>query len=367
MGNGLRLPVPIPVDILGLTCEAFAAEATSRGLRAPDAIDLYRAVFRNAVAPPGWITLPDMPVTRIQEESPTRKYTQRVDGRLETESVLLPQRSRVGNDRVALCVSSQVGCAMGCAFCETAQMGLLRNLSAAEIVAQWYAARHALGAAVDNVVFMGMGEPMDNVDAVVQSIRVFAGHNGPAIPPSRISVSTVGRIDGINRLADLVREPGFRQVRLAVSLNAPNDEVRSGIMPLNRAMPMAALMTAMRAWPAPARLPILIEYVLIPGVNDAPEHADELCAYLAPLACTLNVIPYNPRRDSPWPAPAEHEVDRFIAQVRARGQFVKRRRTLGCSVMGACGQLGNGEIRRRRMPRTIIGPRVDSRPAPPVR
>ncbi len=336
------------VDILGLTCEAFVEAARIHGAPAPDAVAIYRDTFRDATRPPDWVVLPDMPVTRIQEEPPIRKYTQRLDGRLETESVLLPQTSRTGNARVSLCVSSQVGCAMGCAFCETAQMGLLKSLTTAQIVAQWHAARHALGAQVDNIVFMGMGEPMDNVEAVIRAIRVFAGHNGPAVPPSRISVSTVGRIDGIHRLAELVTEPGFRQVRLAVSLNAPNDRIRSGLMPLNRAMPMADLMQAMQAWPAPKRLPILIEYVLIPGVNDEPAHADELCDYLAPLPCTVNVIPYNPRRDSPWPAPTEADVDAFVTRIRARGQFVKRRRTLGRAVMGACGQLGNAGIRRRR-------------------
>jgi 23S rRNA (adenine2503-C2)-methyltransferase len=237
---------------------------------------------------------------------------------------------------------------MGCTFCETAQMGLMRNLSVAEIVAQWRAARFDLDIEIDNVVFMGMGEPMDNLDAVMQAIRVLTDQNGAAISPSRITVSTVGRVAGIERFGAFVREAGFRSVGLAVSINAPNDAIRRELMPVNRAEPMDVLMEAMQAWLPRERARVLIEYVVIPQVNDRAEHADELCAYLRPLRCTVNVIPYNPRRDSPWPAPSEEAVERFVERVMANGQFVKRRQTIGRSLMAACGQLGNPTIRRRR-------------------
>src|SRR5262249_42285389 len=159
-----------------------------------------------------------------------------------------------------LCVSSQVGCAMGCTFCETAQMGLMSNLSASDIVAQWFAARFGGVGSPDitNIVFMGMGEPMDNLDAVIQAIRILTDQNGPAIPPARISVSTVGRPAGIQRLAQLARQPGFHKLRLAVSINAPNDAIRSQIMPINRSTPMAALMDAMRQWPTTEKSRVLI-------------------------------------------------------------------------------------------------------------
>jgi 23S rRNA (adenine2503-C2)-methyltransferase len=133
-----------------------------------------------------------------------------------------------------------------------------------------------------------------------------------------------------------------------VSVNAPNDSIRSRIMPINRAAPMDQLMAAMLDWQSRTERGILIEYVLIPGVNDRMEHADELCAYLKPLWCRVNVIPYNPRRDSPWPAPREDEVQQFVDRVIANGQFAKRRYTTGRSVMAACGQLGNASIRRRK-------------------
>ena len=176
---------------------------------------------------------------------------------------------------------------------------------------------------------MGMGEPMDNLDAVIRSIEILADPNGPAIAPARIAVSTVGRCAGIRRLAELARRPGRRRLRLAVSVNAPNDEIRSRLMPLNRAEPMAALMDAMLAWPAAPNRPLLIEYVLIPGENDRPEHADELCAYLRPLSATVNVIPYNPQRDARWPAPDERTIAAFIDRLVLNRQRVTRRRTRG--------------------------------------
>jgi 23S rRNA (adenine2503-C2)-methyltransferase len=341
--------------ILAHASDAFVALAAGRGVAAPEALAVYRGVFRDGTTPPGWVSLPDMPVVRTQTEGTTRKFVQRTRDDLETETVILPQHGSTGRARSTLCVSSQVGCAMGCTFCETAQMGLRRNLRAEEIVAQWLAARFTLEATVTNVVFMGMGEPMDNIDAVVDAIRVLVDRNGPAVPASRITVSTVGHVDGIDRLAAVAREPGLRQLRLAVSLNAPNDEIRGSIMPLNRAMPMATLMDAMRRWPVSERQRVLIEYVLIPGVNDGDAHAEELCAYLRPLRCTINVIPYNPRRDSPWPAPADDDVDRFVERVRAAGGFVKRRQTMGRTVMGACGQLGNPLLRRPRRASERVG------------
>jgi len=336
-----------PASILGVTSSQFQTLAAANGMSAPRSLELYRAFFRANTKPSvDWIDHALPVVQSVQHEGATSKFTQAIAGGLETESVILPQRSRAGRLRNSLCVSSQVGCAMGCTFCETATMGLLKNLTAAQIVSQWHAARFHFATPISNVVFMGMGEPMHNADAVVQAIRVLTDANGPAIAPGRISVSTVGRAAGIYKLAALVKEPGFHKLRLAVSVNAPSDDIRSQIMPINRSTPMAELMQAMLAWPGRDALRILVEYVLIPGVNDALEHADELCDYLKPLSCTVNVIPYNPRRNSPWPAPDECDVHRFVERIMANGQLVKRRQTMGRSLMAACGQLGNAEMRR---------------------
>ncbi len=337
-----------PANILAMTSWQFTEQAAARGLARSHALELYRTAFREGrFNDLDWVRLEAASIANIVREFDTVKFTQELHGSLETESVVLPHSGSSGRARNTLCVSSQIGCAMGCTFCETAQMGLMKNLSAEQIVGQWFAARFMLNITIDNIVFMGMGEPTDNLDQVIHAIRILADRNGPAIAPARIAVSTVGRAAGIARLADFAREAGFHKLRLAVSINAPNDRIRSAIMPINRAEPMAALMQAMLTWPAHGQR-ILIEYVLIPGVNDSVEHAAELCEYLSPLHCTVNVIPYNPRRNSPWPAPAEESVASFTKAIAANGQFVKRRQTLGRSVMAACGQLGNPTIRRRR-------------------
>ena len=336
-------------DPLALTGEAFVeacrpVESTPNGHGARLA---YRRFHRDGEVPAG--TTPRLhPIGRREIEGETVKFTLTLPGGLETESVLIPMRRRDGSLTRTLCVSSQVGCAMGCRFCETAQMGLVRHLDTSDIVAQWHAASHQIGLRPKNIVFMGMGEPTDNLDAVIPAIRILADHDGPAIAASNISVSTVGNPEGIRRLGELAAEPGFHRLNLAVSLNAPNDEIRAEIMPVDRAWPMDDLMAAMLAWPGRPKSAICVEYVLIPGVNDGPEHCDEVCAYLEPLRCSLNVIPYNPRRDSPWPAPTEDSVDAFIGRAIDNGQFTKRRGTKGRDVMAACGQLGNPEIRRRR-------------------
>jgi 23S rRNA (adenine2503-C2)-methyltransferase len=346
-----------PLRPLGMTRAAFVAAARARGRRAGAALDEYRALFREG-AVPTWCAAADYPVTATLVEGETSKFVLRLGGAgdetfegLETESVLIPMPRSTGTT-TTLCVSSQVGCAMGCRFCETAQMGLIRNLRADQIVHQWWAATHRVQRSahrpVKNIVFMGMGEPTDNIDEVIAAIRVLVDHDGAKIPASNISISTVGNPDGIERIGALVREHGFHRLNLALSLNAPNDEIRSAIMPVNKAWPMARLKEALGAFPRYSKAAFCVEYVLIPGVNDRDEHCDEVCAFLRDIRCSLNVIPYNPRRNSPWPAPDERDVDRFIARAVANGQFTKRRGTKGRDVMAACGQLGNERIRNRR-------------------
>lgn len=431
-------------DLLGLTAAGFVAHGRARGLRNDEALASYRAFHRdgslpvtggpptisrthtedtpegpttkfcisvprdrpdvrggtarlvqepttpNAIAP-GPVAVGPVAVGPVAVDRPPPPALPVLTGSLETESVLIPMISKLGELTYTLCVSSQIGCAMNCGFCETAQMGLIRNLTAAEIVAQWWVARHlVLKGPIDNIVFMGMGEPMDNYDEVEQAIRVLADHNGPSVAASKITVSTVGRIDGLKRYARLVAERGFYRLGLAISINAPSDAIRDRIMPINRAMPMAALRDAVLAFPRmvaehaaslpaddgdtsrsrrPDRLPglapgkkICFEYVLIPGVNDQQQHAHELAEYLRPFSAEpepggprrtpvgmVNLIPYNPRRNSPWPAPEEEHVERFMRWLMDEGVFVKRRRTKGRATMAACGQLGNESIRGRRV------------------
>jgi 23S rRNA (adenine2503-C2)-methyltransferase len=374
---------PAGLGVLGMTSEEYVAACAAAGVRGgrAGALERYTALFRRGLSDqPGLSVAAPAVLRRLTSESAegtTLKFTLpaagagRAGAPLESESVLIPMVGRKGHRTYTLCVSSQVGCAMGCAFCQTAQMGLLRSLSAAEIVAQWFAATHALGHAVSNLVFMGMGEPLDNLDEVLRAIAVLTDHRGAGLPMSKIVVSTVGRLDGLARLAEQVRRPGWRRLNLAVSLNAPDDRVRSAIMPINRAMPLGALRRALEAWPIYGGAKICLEYVLIPGVNDAPDHARLAAAFVRgsepgaadpgpgravgpwegpPLKAMINVIPYNPRDRSPWRAPTEEEVDRFLAALLDHGVYAKRRRTKGRETMAACGQLGNPALRRRRSP-----------------
>ena len=346
------------VDPLATTALAFSRAANRRWKVQPHEARLaYRSLHRAGAAPGApleWMAPPVPAKTLV--DGMTVKFTLPVGDGLETESVLIPMPHRDGSVTRTLCVSSQVGCAMGCAFCETAQMGLMRQLTVREIVQQLHVARHGvacpesgrLGMPVKNIVFMGMGEPMDNLDAVLGAVEVLCDHDGPAVPAQNITISTVGRLDGIRRLGEFISRSGFRKLNLAVSLNAPNDAIRSSIMPINRSAPMGALREALITFPMRKSAAICVEYVLIPGVNDAPEHADQVCAWLCGIRCSLNVIPYNPRRESPWRAPTEDETAAFLARCIANGQFTKRRGTKGRAAMAACGQLGNERIRRRR-------------------
>ncbi|MBC8309191.1 MAG: 23S rRNA (adenine(2503)-C(2))-methyltransferase RlmN [Planctomycetes bacterium] len=281
--------------------------------------------------------------SKVVDDCGTLKFLLKLSDGLETESVILPIDG-FKKKRHTLCVSSQVGCAMGCTFCQTAKLGLLRNLTTAEIVAQWHAAFHALDTKIDNVVFMGMGEPLDNLDAVIPAIEILADNNGPGVASSRICVSTVGRLDGIKELAQLARTNGFKRLSLAFSINAPNDEIRKTIMPLARSVSMEQLREAILLYPRHDCGGVLAEYVLIPGVNDSEGHALELCKYLKPIGCNLNLIPYNPIENNPWEAPSEESIERFIEVAKSTGQFVHRRITLGKDAMAACGQLGNKSL-----------------------
>lgn len=347
----------------------------SHGLKRGAALDAYRAFFREGLDP--WGAAPTS-LARVEEseadEGVVRKFLLGVPGGakgsegrasghgLETESVIIPMKTR-GNAGLThtLCVSSQVGCAMGCGFCETAQMGLIRHLGVHEIVQQWWAATHLVCAKIKNIVFMGMGEPLDNYEGLVGSISVLTDHHGPAVPMRNITVSTVGRVDMLERLYEQCQQDGWKRLNLAVSVNAPNDEIRSQIMPINRAMPLGELVPLLARWTKKASDAICAEYVLIPGVNDADAHADELADLLKPVRCCINVIPYNPRRDSPWPAPEEGDVDRFVGRLADRGAFVKRRRTKGRDTMAACGQLGNEQIRGRRLVGVTLGEDLSGR------
>jgi 23S rRNA (adenine2503-C2)-methyltransferase len=273
----------------------------------------------------------------IAERAPSGDGTERLllrthDGGL-IEAVIIPASAGRHRPRITLCLSSQVGCARACSFCETGVMGLERQLSAGEIVDQYrIAARLCRPVPIDNIVFMGMGEPFDNLREVVRAISLLCDHQVFSFPPSHITVSTVGIAD---RFADFFA--GTR-AELAISLNAPNDELRSRIMPINARFDLDTLRAALLDAMPPGRR-VLFQYALFDGFNDALEHADALADYVKPVPCRVNVIPANPGPDPLLVAPSDAHVDAFVERLRAHGVTTLLRRPRGRDVGGACGQL----------------------------
>lgn len=274
-------------------------------------------------------------LVKTQKDDGIIKFITRFPDGLEAESVVVPMENHN-----TLCISSQVGCGMGCRFCETGSMGLERSLTVSEIVGQVYTARAVLKKKIRNVVFMGMGEPFDNYDAVTKAIQVMEDQKGMDIALKQITISTAGRVDGILRLAD----SNLSKVRLAVSLNAPNDQIRSSIMPINRKMPMEMLKKALLAYPLGKKGTIFMEYVLIKGVNDKRAHAEQLAQYLKPLKIKLNLISYNPGRSFRYSSPTDHTFQRFHEWLVNEQIFVRKRAAKGNNLMAACGQLGNRSL-----------------------
>jgi 23S rRNA (adenine2503-C2)-methyltransferase len=196
---------------------------------------------------------------------------------------------------------------------------------------------------------MGMGEPLDNFDNVLQAIRVLAEPVGCNFPLTQITVSTVGRVDGLRRLAELCqRESAWRNLRIAISLNAAVDALRDELMPINKGMPLAELKRTLEQYPLVPKGRFLIEYVLIKHVNDSPADAAAVAEFCAGLPCIVNVIPYNPQRFATYETPGEERILAFMRDLKERGIFVKRRVTHGRDLMGACGQLGNPDVRRKK-------------------
>jgi 23S rRNA (adenine2503-C2)-methyltransferase len=261
----------------------------------------------------------------------TEKFLLELADGAQIESVFIPD-----TPAMTFCVSTQVGCAMACAFCLTGRMGLVRNLAACEIVGQVRVLADALdlrGKAF-NVVLMGMGEPLHNYDETMSALRILADKAGVALPPRRVTLSTVGMLPALERLA---HEPVMPN--LAISLHAPTDAQRGALVPLNRKHGVREIIEACRRFPLKRRRRITFEYVLLAGVNDSPDDARRLARLLADVRSKVNLIPLNAAAGIPFERPSDHAVDRFAKILAERGVTVSVRKSRGRDIRAACGQL----------------------------
>lgn len=340
-------------ELLGLETAELAAEVGGPSFRAMQLFEwIYAAnvqdfaqmtslskAVRQDLAARFTLALPDV-IDEMQSRDGTTKYALRAGG--ETiEMVHMPDEKRD-----TLCISSQAGCSFGCKFCVTARMNLRRNLQAGEIVGQVLLAlkRHGRPRPF-NIVFMGMGEPLHNYDNVMKAFRILSHPRGLSISPRRITVSTVGLLPALERWK---LEPAIPN--LAVSLNAPDNKLRSELMPVNRLYPIEDLMKTLASLPVPQRKRITFEYVLLSGVNDSQAHARQLVETTRAVRCKINLIPLNPDAHLPYRRPDDETISRFAKVLADHGRTVAVRRSRGPDISAACGQLGTLYINPEMVP-----------------
>jgi 23S rRNA (adenine2503-C2)-methyltransferase len=259
-------------------------------------------------------------------EDGTKKYLFRLADGNAVESVLIPDEGRN-----TLCISSQVGCAMGCAFCLTGTFGITRNLTTAEIVNQVCAVKR--DDPVRNIVFMGMGEPLANLGAVIPAVKILTDPDGFQFSTRKVTVSTSGLVPEMAELGKAVT------VNLAVSLNATTDEIRSQIMPVNRRYPLKELLAGCKTFPLPSRRWITIEYVMIRDLNDTLEDAKRLVRMISNIPSKVNLIPFNEHEGCDFKSPPQDTIDRFHKYLLDKNVTVITRSSRGGDISAACGQL----------------------------
>ncbi|WP_291994024.1 23S rRNA (adenine(2503)-C(2))-methyltransferase RlmN [Candidatus Accumulibacter sp. ACC003] len=289
---------------------------------------------------------PTVVADRLSDDG-TRKFLFDVGGGNAVESVFIPE-----DDRGTLCISTQAGCALDCSFCSTGKQGFNRNLTVAEIIGQLWQAGHALGAyqcgttqtperLISNVVLMGMGEPLANLDNTVMALRLMLDDNAYGLSRRRVTVSTSGLVPAMDRLRDEC------PVALAVSLHAPNDGLRDELVPINRKYPLSQLLAACRRYldKAPRDF-VTFEYVMLDGVNDSDAQAHELLALTRDVPCKFNLIPFNPFPGSPYRRSPQLRIRRFAEILLAAGVVTTTRKTRGDDIDAACGQLAGQVLDR---------------------
>ncbi|MED5529866.1 MAG: 23S rRNA (adenine(2503)-C(2))-methyltransferase RlmN [Pseudomonadota bacterium] len=275
-------------------------------------------------------------VESYESDDGSRKWIIDIDSGSKVEMVYIPEAGRG-----TLCVSSQAGCTLDCSFCATGKQGFDRNLSSAEIIGQLWLANEQLGTfkgisqRVTNVVMMGMGEPLLNFDNVMEAISLMMDDCAYGLSKRKVTISTAGVVPAIDRMKD------YTDASLAISLHAPNDELRSQLMPINKKYPINELFRAVRAYfvSLPDRRVPVIEYVLIAGINDHRQHARDLAELLKSLPCKINLIPFNPFDMSSYRRPSSSSVSNFRQILKQAGYTVTVRTTRGDDIRAACGQL----------------------------
>ncbi len=314
-----------------------------------DAMSDLAQSLRSKLKETACIVAPKVMREELSEDG-TRKWLLDVGTGNAVETVFIPE-----TDRGTLCVSTQAGCALDCAFCSTGKQGFSRNLSTAEIIGQLWWANREIGRASDgnwpitNVVLMGMGEPLANFDNTVSALRLMLDDNAYGLSRRRVTVSTSGIVPAMDRLRDEC------PVALAVSLHAPNDALRDVLVPINRKYPLRELMAAcLRYLERAPRDFVTFEYVMLEGVNDSLQHARELIALVRDVPCKFNLIPYNPIPQAPYRRSSAEAVRRFRDVLMEAGIVTTIRKTRGDDIAAACGQLaGQVQDKTRRTHRLM--------------
>jgi 23S rRNA (adenine2503-C2)-methyltransferase len=334
-------------DLAELELQELESDLAARGVERFRARQLYRWIYKHGVTDVNRMTDLARPLRETlkadyalstphivgdeRSVDGTRKFLLELSDRRRIEAVFIPD-----TPAMTFCISTQVGCAMACGFCLTGKMGLVRNLTAGEITGQVrvLAAATGLRDTPFNIVLMGMGEPLHNYDNTMKALRILHCEHGLAVSPRRVTLSTVGIVPALERLA---REP--LMPNLAVSLHATTDEQRSALVPPNRKYPLAAVVEACRRFPLKKRSRITFEYVLLADVNDTVEDARRLVKLLSGVKSKVNLIPLNPAPGIPYERPSDERVNRF-AQILADAHLtVSVRKSRGRDIRAACGQL----------------------------
>jgi 23S rRNA (adenine2503-C2)-methyltransferase len=355
---------PAP-DLVELELHALEAAFEQRGLERFRARQIFRWIYRHgvtrfedmtdlpqslrsALAAGFTLTTPQL-VHRERSIDGTEKFLLRLADGNEIESVFIPD-----TPAMTFCISTQVGCAMACRFCLTGKMGLVRNLAAGEIVGQVRVLADGLDMRGKrfNLVLMGMGEPLHNYDETMKALRILADEQGLAVSPRRVTLSTVGLLPALERLA---REP--LMPNLAISLHAPTDAIRGELVPINKKYGVADIIEACKRFPLKRRRRITFEYVLLAGVNDSPEHGHRLARLLSGVKSKVNLIPLNAAPGIPFERPSDQAINQFAQILADHHLTVSVRKSRGRDIRAACGQLiVEGP---RRSPSQRVGDRMN--------